>query len=109
MENLEAIIYEAIRELAEFRELALPSLRGSMHLIADLGLKSLDLAHLVAVLESKLGVDPFARLIPITSVRSIDDLCAAYRKCLAGTTDAPQDFEESLRRAEARRRSRWAS
>ena len=47
---------------------------------ATLGLTSLDLAFLVAELEAELGVDPFAKLVSITSVRSVGDLVRAYQQ-----------------------------
>lgn len=43
-----------------------------------LGLKSLDLARLVAELEEELDFNPFAELVDITSVRTVGDLVAAY-------------------------------
>ena len=52
-------------------------------LVDDLGLRSLDLARIIAKLEMKLGVDPFAELVPVTSIRTPGDLCAAYAKCFA--------------------------
>jgi acyl carrier protein len=50
-------------------------------LVEDLGLRSLDLARIIAKLEMKLGVDPFAELVSITSIRTAGDLVAAYAKC----------------------------
>ena len=50
-------------------------------LVEDLGLTSLDLARIIAKLELKLGVDPFSSLVPVTSIRTAGDLCAAYAKC----------------------------
>ena len=52
-------------------------------LVDDLGLRSLDLARIIAKLEMKLGVDPFAELVSVTSIRTPGDLCAAYAKCFA--------------------------
>ena len=74
-------------------------------LSTDLGLTSLDLATLVAALEMKLEADPFQELIPITSIRTIGDLEAAYVKFFAKTEDGvpDQDLAQVRRRAEARR------
>jgi acyl carrier protein len=57
----------------------------------DLGLTSLDLAQLVALLEADLNADPFAALVPITSVRTVSDLCRAYERALAGEAPAAED------------------
>jgi acyl carrier protein len=57
----------------------------------DLALASLDLAQLVAVLEADLQADPFAALVPITSVRTVGDLCRAYQRALAGEVAAAED------------------
>ena len=78
--QIESIVHCRIRAvLAErFREVG--SLSGAEKLSATLGLSSLDLAFLVAELEAELGVDPFAKLVSITSVRSVGDLVRAYQQ-----------------------------
>ncbi len=78
-------------------------------LTGDLGLQSIQLAELVAILEQDLKVDPFAALVPITSVRTVGDLCEAYRRGLAGeqpSTEADADVMAARQRAQARRRQR---
>jgi acyl carrier protein len=45
--------------------------------LQTLGLDSLDLAQLVAVLEAELGLDPFASR-SIASIRTVGVLCRAY-------------------------------
>ncbi|MFE6619129.1 acyl carrier protein [Streptomyces sp. NPDC008086] len=47
-------------------------------LVDQLGLESLHLARLVAVLEMELDTDPFSDTLPITSVRTVGDLLQAY-------------------------------
>ncbi|MFI1682000.1 acyl carrier protein [Streptomyces sp. NPDC020607] len=47
-------------------------------LVDQLGLESLHLARLVAVLEMELDADPFSDEMPITSVRTVGDLLEAY-------------------------------
>ncbi len=76
-ENIRDIVVEAVREQAretsdgrEFDE--------DTKLHAELGLKSLALAALVATLEHTLRVDPFADFVSITSIRTVGDLVAAY-------------------------------
>jgi acyl carrier protein len=78
-------------------------------LAATLGLSSLDLAFLVADLEAELGVDPFARLVSITSVRSVEDLERAYQQAFFPETNvAPQDdgLAAAADRARTRRQRR---
>jgi acyl carrier protein len=72
---------------------------------ADLGLTSLDLASLVAALEVKLKADPFQELVPITSIRTVGDLEAAYLKFFSDPEQEVQDEDlaKVRRRAEARR------
>jgi acyl carrier protein len=78
---------------------------------ADLGLTSLDLASLVAALEMKLQADPFQELVPITSVRTVGDLEAAYVKYFSdpGREVQDEDLAKVRRRAEARRGGRGGS
>ncbi|ETX07742.1 MAG: hypothetical protein ETSY2_09430, partial [Candidatus Entotheonella gemina] len=57
--EIEQIIYREIERLFEEQDESPPELTPDANLHADLGLASLDLAELVAVLEDKLQVDPF--------------------------------------------------
>jgi acyl carrier protein len=51
-------------------------------LLVDTGLASLDLAALIAKLERVWKVDPFLEAVAITEIRTIGDLCRAYREFL---------------------------
>ena len=76
---------------------------GGADRLQDIGLESLDLARLVAELEGRLGRDPFAELVPITSVRTVDDLVSAY--VTAFSPDArprDEDDEDAPRRRQVR-------
>lgn len=86
MENVQTAVVEELQQVAELRGLSLPNVSTRQHLIDDLGLKSLDLAHLVAALQLRLRVDPFIKHVPITQIRTIGDLCAAYTCALADQT-----------------------
>jgi acyl carrier protein len=74
---------------------------------ADLGLTSLDLASLVVALEMKLKADPFQELVPITSIRTVGDLEAAYVKYFSDSDSEQEVQDDELakirQRAEARR------
>ena len=52
---------------------------GDDDLLVDTGLASLDLAALVARLERVWRVDPFLEAVAITEIRTVGDLCRAYR------------------------------
>ena len=101
-------ISKAVRDqvalLLDEKNLPARDLGPDDRLNTDLGLTSLDLASLVAALEMTLKADPFQELVPITSVRTIGDLEAAYVRFFsgAGTVLEEDDLAEVRRRAEAR-------
>lgn len=81
---------------------------GDAKLSDTLGLKSMDLAQIVLTLEDALGVDPF-REIPITSIRTVDDLVRAYAVTLgldAGAAPGAQDMAAEMTAARQRRAGR---
>jgi hypothetical protein len=74
--------------------------------LTGLGLTSLQLAEIAARLVARLGVDPFARSLALTEVRTVGDLCRAFATAVAGTPRAIGSSAElgaARRRAEARR------
>lgn len=76
--GVEQAVIEELRRVAQLRGLSLPPAPGPYRLVDELGLRSLDLAQLVAMLGRRLGVDPFLKDVPITQVRTVADLVAAY-------------------------------
>ena len=80
--QIESTVHDGIRAVLAERVGEVGRLSGADKLNATLGLTSLDLAFLVAELEAELGVDPFAKLVSITSVRSVEDLVQAYQQAL---------------------------
>jgi acyl carrier protein len=90
MEDLEPLIHATVLKVARQRGTPLERVESHHRWTVDLGLKSLDLAQVVAVLEMKTGVDPFAEMVSITSMRTVGDLVEAYRRCLAGEAAAPE-------------------
>jgi acyl carrier protein len=78
--QIESVVHDRIRAVLAERVGEVGRLSGTEKLSATLGLGSLDLAFLVAELEVELGVDPFAKLVPVTSVRSVADLVRAYQQ-----------------------------
>lgn len=69
-------------EIARRKAPALAEVQMGDSLIERLGLESMDLAELIATLEAELGVDPFATTA-ISRIRTVADLCAAYRAAAA--------------------------
>jgi acyl carrier protein len=106
MKPYEQTIFAVLREIASQRNPELPPLERGQTLTYDLGLRSLDLAQLVATLELELQADPFARLVPITSVRTVGDVCDAYRVHFEGAPKpAPHAAADVGDRASIRQRT----
>jgi acyl carrier protein len=78
-EEVEQTVHEVVLRIAGQRR-GLTSVGNAQRLGADLGLGSLDLARLVAVLEIRLGVDPFGAEANLGDMRTVGDLCLAYRR-----------------------------
>ena len=98
-------VRDQVRLLLDEKDLPVREIGSEERLNADLGLTSLDLASLVAALEINLKADPFQELVPITSVRTVGDLEAAYVNFFSKTEDGVQDEDlaKVRRRAETRR------
>ena len=107
--QIESIVHGRIRAVLAERAGEVARLSNTDKLSATLGLSSLDLAFIVAELEAELGVDPFAKLVSITSVRSVGDLVRAYQQALfpelqrSGEDDA---MAAAVNRAQTRRARR---
>jgi acyl carrier protein len=101
----EQAVHGRLRLILE--EGGLPAEFKNQDRLEAIGLKSLDLARLVAELEVELGFDPFAETIPITSMRTVGDLVEAYSGTSAGTSAAGTEdpaLAAAAERARARRR-----
>ncbi|MFC9606483.1 hypothetical protein ACFTTN_23885 [Streptomyces niveus] len=73
-ETIKAVVSEMVEEAAgEPRDFDDTEL-----LVDQLGLRSLHLARITALLEVELDLDPFAELVPITGIRTVEDLYRAY-------------------------------
>jgi acyl carrier protein len=106
--EIEALVHDRIRAVLRERFGEARAFLGSDKLNATLGLTSLDLAFLVSDLEAELGVDPFAELVSITSVRTVDDLTDAYRLAFfpRGAPAALDGLAAAAKRGAARRQRR---
>ena len=89
MERVNEAVFAAVRSVAQEKSLPLESINAHCKLVDDLGFVSLDLARIVAIIEIELDADPFASLVPVTSIRTVDDLCKAYEKCFLPAEQAP--------------------
>lgn len=82
---------------------AVPEILPKHELSNDLGLKSLDLAELVATLELEIGHDPFARDNAVTDVRTVEDLFRVYQTKSSLPDASMESNEQSVRRAASRK------
>ena len=81
--EIEETIRLAIADLLQRRDHPVAPFDEDTLLVAT-GLTSLDLAALIARLEQKWKVDPFLEAVPITEIRTVADLCRAYRDFVNG-------------------------
>lgn len=79
-ESIQTIVHEEILAILEENESEITTLSDEDNLSTTLNLSSLDFAQLIAVLETRFQADPFAELVPVTSLRTIRDIIAAYTK-----------------------------
>jgi acyl carrier protein len=79
-EAVDAKVLDVLLEIARTHHPDRATLAATDVLVDDLGFESLDLATAVAQLEAELGVDPFATEATITSVRTVGDFVAVYRR-----------------------------
>src|SRR5262245_66132490 len=99
---------ELERFLAASGRTAVP-IAGSERLTEGLGMTSFELAELVARLNAKLSADPFRTSLALTDLRTVEDLCRAYRGQPAGVSVSPgkqDELEASGQRAQAPRAHR---
>jgi acyl carrier protein len=82
--EIEETIRRTIVELLERADRPAPPFDTDDDLVA-IGVRSLDLAALIAKLERKWKVDPFLETKSITDVRTVGDLCGAYQECFNAT------------------------
>ena len=109
-DEIHAAIAAEIRSLPGVEEAALKEITPASELNAHLGLSSLQMAELVVALEMRFSVDPFSSLVPITDIRTLGDLTAAYERALqgekAGIGRDATPVNESLLAAQQRARTR---
>lgn len=107
--RVEAIVHEQIHAILMEQSRSARKLSAKDRLSDTLGLSSLDLATLISELELALDADPFAELIPVTSIRTVGDLVRAYQLALqpdAASVLDKQELSSAVARARLRRTRR---
>jgi len=107
--QIEATVHDGIKAVLAERNGGAITLSAADKLNEKLGLSSLDLAFLVAELEADLEIDPFAKLVAITSVRTVGDLVRAYQQALFPELQPEQKdpgLAAAAKRGQARRAHR---
>jgi len=102
-EETRRTVLQTVLAIAKERKPEISAVKPTDLLNVDLGLRSLDLARVVAKLEIELEQDPFLERVSITSVRTVDDLCRAYTDEGAGPSGASDEVDEAELRAQRRR------
>jgi acyl carrier protein len=108
LSRVRAVVHEAVTKLVQDREESPGQIGDDDGLSGSLGLRSLDLARLIFELELALEVNPFARLVPITSVRTVGDLVNAFALALnhGEAVDISAEILDAEHASELRRRRR---
>ena len=102
--EIEKSVAACIKQVAAEQDIQIPELNPSKKIVDDLGFKSLDVATLTALLEGTFKVDPFGTgVATITEIRSIQDICDLYNKCLNGIENLPNKKSQEVDDAEAAR------
>lgn len=101
------LVEDTVREVLAKRGLDASAISAEAKLADTLGLKSMDLAEIVLILEDEFETDPF-QAIPITSIRTVNDLAGAYLTTLGlSEAKAPeQDIAAEMAAARSRRAGR---
>ncbi len=88
MDHIEEKVHEVVLRVCQQRTPAVSKIDNGHRLTGELGLASLDFARIIAILEMDLGTDPFSCQSPITGMRTVGDLCDAYRKAQRAPSEA---------------------
>jgi acyl carrier protein len=103
--EIEKIVHDVVLSALNEKGSERRTISNADHIISDLGFGSLDLAVLLARLEISLEGDPFSELVAITSVRTVGDICDAYRRLFAGEKPVSESERRGAERAERRLRA----
>jgi acyl carrier protein len=105
-DEIRATVHDVILNVARRVQPTLSELQAEQELVHHLGLRSMDLARILAMLELRLDADPFAELIAVTSVRTVGDVVNAYQMFFSGihaSSGPVPEQEQAIERGRARR------
>jgi len=105
-DEISETVHDVILDVARCVQPTLSELQAEQELVDHLGLRSMDLARIVAMLELRLDADPFAELVAVTSVRTVGDIVSAYQMFFSGTharSGPVPEQEQAIERGRARR------
>lgn len=108
VQEIEAVVREEVMQIVQEVSAEIEFVDDASNLL-ELGLRSLDLARLVASLEMRTGLDPFAAHVSITSVRTLGDLSRAYRLMSEGASVGVGGTDTEVDAATARGAARRAA
>ena len=82
-EEINQKVKDIIMQISKEQGLGINEIEDHQSLVEELGLASLDVATLIAHLETTFGVDPFKMNIAvITELRTVEDIAKVYEKAL---------------------------
>ena len=92
MDEILATVIEVVGDVARQQLGRVVVIKPETDFLEDLSFASLDYAEIVAILETRLGVDPFKEGSSLERVRTVDDLAQIYvrLKASGGTPDRPR-------------------
>ncbi len=80
MTKIDELIASVVHSIQEQHGLAPGELTPQTSLIQDLGFSSLDIAQMVAMMESQTGIDPFAAGATLDQISTVESLTKLYSK-----------------------------
>jgi acyl carrier protein len=98
--DVRTVVHQQIQDLMIEAHIEVTPLTGQ-ELLHELGVNSLMLARLIIQLEAELGIDPFAKDVVISDVRSVNDMVNAYEGTSAADPEAVVDWSQLLNGAVA--------
>lgn len=79
MDKVFEIVKESINDILLMNGLDEIDIKKDSKIVQDLGLKSLDIAQLIAMLEAEYDIDPFNEgRATLAEVLTVEDLCKLY-------------------------------
>lgn len=105
-QDIERLIHAEILLLLQEQHRTLPHISNTDNLYTDLGFASSELIQLLATLNLKLQVNPFAQSASLPDLLTVEDLCRTYQElCLEKREDSSEKklLLASQKRAQARR------